>query len=117
MPTISTTHLIDPTVPAGADLLRRLETARDDVVGERPLGDGRFALAAGPFEHYDRSLTRAVGSAPGTIEVTETIRFRLAVPVWRVAFNPLARRALRSTERRPGSSPWWSPPDRFEPRA
>ncbi len=49
--------------------------------------------------------------------MTETTDFRLAIPVWRPLFTPLARRALRGTDREAGRYPWWSPPDRFDPRA
>ena len=119
MTRLTTVHLVDPTTADGEALLVRLHSARDDIVGEREVGGGRFALADGPFEHYDRTVTTRMPSPPdaGLVEVTETTEFRLAIPVWRPLFTPLARRALRATDRRPGAPPWWSPPDRFDRRA
>jgi MFS family permease len=116
---LTTVHRVDPATPAGADLLERVFSPRDDLVGEADDGGGCFGLREGPFEHYRRSVTTDPATIPadGTVEVTETTEFRLAIPVWRPVFTPLARRALRGTDRVPGRSPWWAPPDRFDPRA
>ena len=49
----------------------------------------------------------------GNVEVTETISFRLALPVWRFMFTPLVRRAVvRPADQR--RSLWWLSPDRLD---
>ena len=113
---LTTVHIVDPATASGGDLLTVLTSPRLDIVAEEDRGDGRFALSEGPFERYGRTVTTAE-TADGLLEVTETTDFRLAIPVWRPLFTPLARRALRSTDREAGRYPWWSPPDRFDPRA
>ena len=119
MPKLTTVHLVDPATADGSARLRHLEAPRDDIVGEAAAGDGRFTLASGPFERYERRLRvePAPDAGAGALRLTEEVDFRLAVPVWRPLFTPLARRALRSPDRDPARRPWWAPPDRFEPRA
>lgn len=93
---------------------------RDDVVGERSDGEGadgerRFVAASGPFSHYERRVA-VEPDGDGRAVVTETINFRLAVPLWWVAFVGLYRRALRQRPR-PGRQPWWAAPERLDPQA
>ncbi len=93
---------------------------RDDVVGERADGvcaggERRFVAASGPFSHYERRVA-VEPDGDGRAVVTETINFRLAVPLWWVAFVGLYRRALRQRPR-PGRQPWWAAPERLDPQA
>jgi MFS family permease len=117
VPQFTTVHRVDISTSDGKALLAALGAARDDIVGETDEGDGQFSWAAGPFDEYERLVTIASGATGDLVEVTERYRFRVAVPVWRPLFNPLVKRALRSPDRATGDRPWWSPPDRFEPRA
>ena len=120
MPTVSHTTTTDD---AG---LARLRRPRDDFVAESADGDDRFDLAHGPFDRWERVLTVTPATAPPTLGpdrddadapeawmVTETVSFRLALPVWRVVFTPLVRRAVfRPASRR--ADLWWLTPDRLE---
>jgi MFS family permease len=110
MPTVTTTVITDQ---AGAN---HLCTARDDLVAETPAagppGSRQFTLAHGPFDSWQRTV--AMRPQPdGAVEVTETISFRLAIPVWRFVFTPLVRRAVvrPANQRR---SLWWLTPDRLD---
>jgi MFS family permease len=80
-----------------------------DVVVERALGSGRFVAAVGPYEGYERTVTRDGD------QVTEVLRYRLATGYRRFPWAGLHRRALRRP-RRPGH-PWWAPPEIFDARA
>ena len=94
-----------------AELTRRREL-RCDIVAERAIADDRFAAAGGPFRDYERKLrVREDGSE---WSLTETIRYRLAVPVWAWLFYVPVRRAL--ARRRSSHSYWWAPPDRLDAR-
>ena len=99
--------------------LEELLSPRDDLVLEAvaQAGDeqGRFTLAEGPFEHWERTV-EVRSSRDGTHQVTETFDHRLAIPVWRFMFAPLVRSSIRRPPR-PGRTPWWFPPDRFDARA
>ncbi len=111
VPTVTRTTV---TNQSGAE---RLCAPRDDFVLEAP--DARrplcFSLAKGPFDHWERMVTVVAddnGDEEGQV-VTETISFRLALPVWRVVFTPLVRRAVvRPASKR--RSIWWLPPDRLD---
>lgn len=84
-----------------------LERPRDDVVVEQVVGGGpghRFALAAGPFLHYERRL---LPQPDGTIR--EEIDHRLP-PLVVPPFTWLYRAALRNRPRH-GDRPFWAPPD------
>src|SRR5262245_34960958 len=106
--TITTVHQVDPEDPADRQRLEALRTPRDDlVVAEERAGADRFTCAQGPFWEYERTL-RVEGQ-----EVTEQIRFALAMPGWSWVFAPLVRRELARP--RPGAR-WWMPPDRFDDR-
>jgi MFS family permease len=82
---------------------------RTDVVVERTDGPDRYVAAAGPFEGYERTLTRDGD------QVTEVLRYRLVGGYGRFPFSWLHRRTLR----RPGRSgtPWWAPPEVIDGRA
>lgn len=118
MPTkqVVTVHRFAPSAdPAATEVaVERLLTARDDVVGEAPDPDGGFRAVSGPFGHYHREVDNRV-DPDGTRVITETTEFELCLGAWRVLFNPLVKRALR-TRRPAGSQPWWAPPDRFGAR-
>ncbi|MGQ0617558.1 MAG: MFS transporter [Acidimicrobiia bacterium] len=106
------------------DGLRLLRTPRDDVMVERVAAGDRFVLERGPFRHYERDLTIAPGDVAPTAEtggvsphqVTETIRWRLAIPVFAWVFVLPVRRALRRRPE-PGHRPVWAPPDVLDARA
>ena len=97
-------HLTRTLTPTGAEK-EGLWDPRDDVVVEIAGGPGRFAAATGPFITYDRVV---VLQADGS--VNETIRYQLAPLVWRVPFGWLYRIAL-SRRPRPGTRPFWAPPE------
>lgn len=92
---------------------------RDDLLTEVEDAPGRFSLGQGPFDLWRREVddTGRVDTT-GRHEVIERVQFRLALPVWRVVFDPLVRRTLR---RGPmggrGRTPWWAPPDRLDARS
>jgi MFS family permease len=76
-------------------------------------GTCHFDLAGGPFTAYRRELVirPAPDGEPGARRrwaVTQTCEFRLAVPVWWVAFRPLVKRSLRGPGRAE-DHPWWLP--------
>ena len=99
-------------------LLARLRTPRDDIVAEIAGSDpDTFALAAGPFLHYERTLQTAPhASGDGRTDVTETFTYAIAAPAWRLLFRIPVARALRHRPN-PGRMPWWSPPARLDARA
>jgi len=88
----------------------RLLAPKDDVVLEREAEPGRFDLAEGPFHEYSREVV-AVEQTPGEFEVTQTVRYRLAMPFFGAMFRRPIRRRLSSLD--VGEAwPWWSPPER-----
>jgi len=93
-----------------AEGLERLRQPIDDVILEKSESPDLFVAAAGPVERYERRLT--VTEAGDQFAVTESIDFRLAVPIWRPAFNPLVKRRLKH---RPERAAWWAPPDQIDP--
>lgn len=117
---VTTTTTIQETDDAGLAALRR---ARDYLYLEAVAGPDRYELAEGPFEHYERTLTvEPVG--PGRHRVTQVIRWRLAIPIWRPLFKPLVTRLIGSYQppldpeaAADEPTPWWSPPARFDARA
>src|SRR4051794_8715297 len=110
--------------------LEALLGPRDDVVTERPVGatptvadvergpvEARYEAALGPLETYGRVL-EARARADGRFDVTETTRFRLAIPLGGVLFAPGYRHELRRMTRRDRPRhPFWAPPDRVDARA
>jgi MFS family permease len=114
MTRVVTTETVDP-----ADVDRWL-SPRDDAVLEQPVGDGVFECAEGPFTEYRRQVT-VEPADDGRRTVTQTVEFRLAIPVWGWLFVGVVKRLLRSRPPSPGEVeesgvPWWSPPDRLTQR-
>lgn len=130
MPQLVLTH------PASPERLALLLTPRDDLVGERVTGPGRFELADGPFRTWERTVVSSPEIAPETPAetspgpaastearaddtITETIRFRLAIPIWSLLFTPVVYGWLRKGPRRREpltKMPWWAPPNRLDAR-
>lgn len=93
-----------------------IRTPRDDIVAEQPAVDGSFALAEGPFRHYERTIEVTSTDDPERPwHVEQTIEYRLAIPVWGGLFGVPIRRALRNRQATFGY--WWAPPDRLDARA
>ena len=104
-----------------------MQAPRDDLVFEEIVAPGRYACASGPFEHYERTLdVEPLG--PDRHRVTETARWVLAIPIWGVLFRPMVRKMVVRREapeplpvgpdgQAVYTSPWWSPPARFDRRA
>jgi MFS family permease len=113
VPKVVTTHLVGP------DEVDRYLQPRTDLVVERPAGPQAFTLDAGPFHRFDREV--ALQPEGDQVAVTETIRYRLAVPVWGFLFELPLRRALRQprppVDTGPRRNPWWAPPDHLDARA
>ncbi|MCB0977210.1 MAG: MFS transporter [Acidimicrobiales bacterium] len=115
-----TTVNIIETDAAGVAALR---LPRDDLMLEQVEGPDRFGVAEGPFDHYERTL--AVDELDdGRFRVTETIDWKVAIPVWEPLFRPLMRAMSRRSEPpdpTPAgeivSPPWWAPPARIDARA
>lgn len=108
--------------------LAALLVPRDDLLAEAPepdAGDGthRFSCAEGPFDAYERSVT-ATPVGADRFEVTEEVRWELAIPIWGGLFRGLVRRQLQRDEApapidpaaSPARAPWWSPPARLDAR-
>ena len=112
MPKLVTTHVVEPV-----DVERYL-VPRSDLVVERAVGSHDFTLEKGPFVRYERVVS--VEDAGTESRVTETITYRLAVPVWGFLFELPLRRALRQP-RPPADATrrhrWWAPPDHLDARA
>lgn len=109
VPTVTTTDVVDD------DELATILSPRQDLLDEREVAAGRFEVAEGPFDHYERTVeVRTV--EPGRHEVTQTTDYRLAIPIWRWVFAGLVKRAIRKPPP-PGTQPWWLPPDRLDRRA
>jgi MFS family permease len=103
--------------------LERLRTPRTELIAERPDGPDRFVVEEGPVRTYARTL-HVRPDDDHRFEVTEDIRFQLAIPFFGFLFLPVIRRQLRrpSTMVAPlpppsSTQPWWAPPDRFDARA
>lgn len=132
MPTVVNRSTVDD---AGLAALAR---PRRGMVVERRDGPGRYVAAHGPMDPWVRTLE--VHPEPdGRHRVSETVEYRLAVPVWGVLFSLPVRQYLRRLHRQladgsvagewldgegadaaPGRrtrQPWWAPPDRLDPRA
>ena len=110
MSKVVTTHVVPPDAVAGY-----LEP-RDGLVVEVTAGDGRFALGSGPFLDYERLVTVESVDPGETVAVTETIVYRLAVPIWGFLFARPVRRALRHPDASARRA-WWMPPDHLDARA
>lgn len=114
MPTLVTTHVVSP------DAVERFFETRSDLLVERAEGDGRFTIERGPFTSYERTVeVTPAPSADGSMAVTETTTYRLAIPIWGFMFAGAVRRALRDRDqtRDRDRSRWWMPPDNLDARA
>ncbi len=77
-------------------------------------GAANFAAADGPFSRYERLVTWQRIDAK-RIHVQEFVRFWPAIPVFAPLYYPLMKRALHK-DPGPHKHPWWSLPDRLNPR-
>jgi MFS family permease len=110
--------------PVDPDGVADWQQPRGDVVDEvldhvDEDGTRHFTLGTGPFHEWERSVaveadSDRVGRGP---TVVETVRYRLAVPVWGAAFSWALRGRLRRGATPPGSPPWWAPPEVLDARA
>jgi MFS family permease len=96
---------------------------REDLLVEAPpeeQADGslRFAMATGPFHEWERQVA-IDDPAPGspTLTVTETVAYRLAVPVWGPLFSFALRGRLRRGVPPTAPAPWWAPSQVLDARA
>ena len=130
---VRTRHVVEP------DEVERWLRPRHDVVRELPGtsdDDGTttaFALDTGPVHLWERTvtvapvapatpMTTATPTADATptaaVEVTEEVRYRLAVPVWGRLFRFALDRHLRRPPRDPAAgAPWWAPSVVIDARA
>jgi MFS family permease len=104
------------------DEVERWLVPRSDVVVEqpgRPGPDGAttFELAHGPATAWERTVTTEPSTRPEQVELTEEVRFHLAVPVWGGLFRFALRRHLRRPPSVDGRAPWWAPPSVLDARA
>ncbi|MEI2638251.1 MAG: MFS transporter [Microthrixaceae bacterium] len=77
-----------------------------------------FINQDGPFEHYERQVRWSGSGANGSrssIEISQRVSFRLALPYWGWLYRVPAGIALRKGLR-PGARPWWATPDRLSPQ-
>jgi MFS family permease len=93
-------HTADPA------LLERLRAPRGDLLVERPDGPDAWVVETGPFRRYRRTLD-VVTDGPDRYRVTETIDYKLALPLWWPYLWLLFRRALRDPDRTPHRRWWW----------
>ena len=122
MATVVNRAVIDRSALAG------LAQPRTDVVHEAQDPDGSFRAATGPFASYRRELVVVElrvpsdqpdrPDQPDQVEITETTRFRLAVPVWGLLFVwPYKHELRRLTGRQDRREPAWAPPDLMDARS
>lgn len=130
MPVLVNHHQVDPAHLAAweegrADLVEEHEPTVDDD------GTLHFALRTGPFHEWSRTVhlempdpdSRSPSSTtggiehPATVTVTETVRYRLAVPVWGPLFSWALRHRLRGNALPTHGPPWWAPPEVLDARA
>lgn len=79
---------------------------RTDLLIETEVEPGRFVQDVGPFRTYERTV-KVHPAPPGTVKISETTRFRMAIPVWGRLIDLLMARALGETDRRPRHRWWW----------
>lgn len=111
--------------------LLALQEPKDGIVLESEVAPGRFELAEGPFTTWVRTLeVQPHPSGVNGLEhedgldrsppdqrfrVTETVEWRLAVPVfWVLFWLPIRWHVARGMQK---PSPWWAPSDRLDARA
>ncbi len=108
-----------------ADELARRLAPRDDVlVLERPLeghgavddpsGTARFEVEHGPFRRYRRTVSWSPAPQGGA-RVDQVLEYTPAIPYWSPLYAPLLKRVLPRGPV-PGTTPWWSTPDRLSAR-
>jgi MFS family permease len=105
--------------PDTPGVIAAVDRPRDDLVLERPAGDGSFEQLEGPFTAYRRTVEQADGA------VRETTSYRWSLPwfAWVFALPvrwAIARRGAAPTHPQhqyTAATPWWAPPDRLDPRA
>jgi len=99
--------------PIASEQVASEQVASEQVAGEQVAGDSAgavgFTLDHSPFDTWERTVVAT--PTDGAVQVTQTITFRLALPGWRVLFNPLVRRAVTRPAGR--TQPWWLTPDRL----
>ncbi len=121
MPKVVTTHVV------ADDEVEPYLQPRSDLLVERVDEAGGFTIESGPFHRYHRTVVVERGTPPDQCSVTETITYRLAIPVWGFLFELPVRHQLRrprppqaTTSDGTGSGPagtrhpWWAPPDRLD---
>ena len=77
-------------------------------------GTVTYGVEEGPFDQYERTV-EWTAQPDGSTTVTESFRWKAAIPYWGGLYRPLATRALRDGIA-PGRRPWWSTPDRLNAR-
>ena len=94
--------------------LAQLTAPRDNWLVAESVGSepNTFDFVDGPFTRWHRTVQIEDADASGQFAATETIDFRLALPVWRVLAAPLIRWQLRRPDRT--DAPFWAPPERFD---
>ena len=109
-------HRVVPAGDADAWLHPRSDVVRelDGVEGED--GTVTFSLDEGPAHQWDRTVTITPGRDPGTVELSQRVHYRLAVPFWAPIFHRPLRRQLRRPPETSGP-PWWAPPEVVDARA
>jgi predicted MFS family arabinose efflux permease len=124
VPKVVTTHVV------ADDEVEAYLQPRTELLVERVDEAGGFTIESGPFHRYHRTVVVERGTPPGQCSVTETITYRLAIPVWGFLFELPVRHQLRrprpprvTTPDPTGSGPadvprprhpWWAPPDRLD---
>jgi MFS family permease len=107
--------------PDTAMVLAAVDRPRDDLVLERPAGEGCFEQVEGPFTAYRRTVEQLDGGA--TVRETTSYRWSLPWFAWVFALPvrwAIARRGAAPTHSQheyTAATPWWAPPDRLDPRA
>ncbi len=118
-------HLV-PSADVARFLRPRAELVLEAPGPTRADGTRTFTLDRGPMRSWSREVAvspaprpdRATGGTDeGWAEVTETVRFELAVPFWAPLFRFALRRHLRRAPDEPARAPWWAPPVVLDARA
>ena len=98
----------------GAGELAAIQGPRRGLIEETPAADGSFTAGRGPVASYRRRIDvapcGATAAGAAEFDVTQTVDYRLAVPLlgWLVGL-PVRRRLGRlAPDEEP---PWWGPPD------
>ncbi len=106
---VTITEIVDAEVAAFA------RKPMDAAILEREIGDGHFEATEGPFHEYERTVTSSELD-DGSVEVTQTVRYRLAIPVFGFLFAAPMRKQLARLPSPDDRLPWWSPPERLTTR-